>query len=76
MAKYQITWKAVTHEVIVQPTATALPTGFTKIGEFDHDDAADVLGPDVNHVIWHHVRDALYYQGQLDMQVVTINLVQ
>ena len=68
MAQYQITWKRSTYEVVVRPLDGAIGSGFTKIGEYHHSDTLDPLGPDVNHVLWHHVRDALYLQGILDMQ--------
>uniref|UniRef100_A0AAU6VZQ6 Kappa-carrageenase n=1 Tax=Pseudomonas phage Arace01 TaxID=3138526 RepID=A0AAU6VZQ6_9VIRU len=74
MAQYQITWKASTREVLVQLTSKAAAAGFVKIGEFEHNDTIDPLEFKVNHVVWHHVRDALYFQRQLDMQVVSIKL--
>ena len=76
MANYQIAYKAITKEVVLQTQGDALPAGFVSIGTFVHDDNADTLGKPLaeNHVLWHHVRDALYKQGQLDMQVVKITL--
>lgn len=49
-----------TKKVLVDPDGTALQAGYTKIGTFDHPNPSDKLGPDVNHVLWHHVRDLLY----------------
>lgn len=76
MSAYQITWKRSTYEVIVLSGTAAIPAGFTKIGDFHHHDTTDGLGPDINHVIWHHVRDALYFQRVLDMQRVKITLAE
>lgn len=81
MATYKVHWKASTRKVQVLPTATATPAGFTNIGSFDHgDDADDELGNDgasgtENHVIYHHVRDALYSVGEQNMQTVDIETV-
>lgn len=45
--------------VMVDPDGTALGAGYTKIGTFNHPDT-DPLGPATSHVLYHHVRDALY----------------
>ncbi|QDH84107.1 structural protein with Ig domain [Achromobacter phage vB_AxyP_19-32_Axy12] len=50
--------------VKVDPDGTALESGYTKIGTFDHpstEDDIDPLGPAENHVIYHHVQEALYH---------------
>lgn len=50
--------------VHVDPDGTALQPGFVKVSTFDHpttEDDIDPLGPAENHVIYHHVRDALYF---------------
>ncbi|QDH84621.1 hypothetical protein Axy22_017 [Achromobacter phage vB_AxyP_19-32_Axy22] len=50
--------------VKVDPDGTALESGYTKIGTFDHPtegDDIDPLGPAENHVIYHHVQEALYH---------------
>lgn len=44
----------------VAPDGSAVPADHTKIGTFDHEGALDPLGPTMNHVIWHHIREALY----------------
>lgn len=78
MATYKVHWKASTGEARVLPTADATPATFTAIGTFDHtvpggaSDEDDELGPDVNHVFYHHVRDLLYKQGVQDMQRVNV----
>lgn len=80
MAKYQVAWNTTTRIATVQFAGDALPVGSTKIGEFDHtattEEGNDIenyeFGP--NHVLWHHVRDALYKQGVQDMQRVRIDL--
>ncbi len=46
--------------VKVDPDGTALGAGYTKIGTFNHPDNADPLGAPGSHVLYHHVRDALY----------------
>ena len=46
--------------------------GFDDLGDFGHPDEEDVLGFSENHVLWHHVRDALYQEGELNMQIVSI----
>lgn len=50
--------------VTVNADGTALESGYTKIGTFDHpttEDDIDPLGPAENHVIYHHVQEALYH---------------
>ena len=46
--------------VKVDADGTALESGYTKIGTFEHPENTDPRGPAVNHVIYHHVQDALY----------------
>lgn len=75
MAQYQVTWNATTRVATVQLNSKAASAGSVKIGEFaHHNDATDPLETEVNHVFYHHVRDALYFQNVLDMQSVQINL--
>ncbi|UKL14764.1 IgG-like domain protein [Stenotrophomonas phage C121] len=64
MTLYQITVdnsKPMDRKIEVAPDGTAVSEGFTKIGTFEHVGATDPLGPTVNHVLWHHVREALYH---------------
>lgn len=61
MAQYQIAFNLLTKVASIHALADALPDGSNKIGEFHHeDDTLDVLGKH-GHVVWHHVRDALYH---------------
>lgn len=76
MAEYQIAFNNTTKVVTVQTNGDALPAGSNKIGTFKHDELTDPLGnnPAIpgegvlaeNHVIWHHVRDALYHTRASD----------
>lgn len=64
MAKYQIAYHLATKTVTVQNLGDGLPAGANKIGEFEHADVETSLKDlefDVNHVLFHHVRDALYH---------------
>ena len=50
--------------VHIDPDGTAMQSGFVKITTFDHpteEEDIDPLGPAENHVLYHHVRDALYF---------------
>lgn len=78
MPTYQVAWNATTRVAKVQNDGDAVGAGFTDIGSFDHhDDTDDELGDDgavgsENHVYYHHVRDLLYAEGELDMQSISI----
>lgn len=76
MPRYQVAYKAATKEATVQAYGDATLAGAANIGDFYHDGAgADALdGHSENHVIFHHVQDLLYKQGELNMQVVKIIL--
>lgn len=60
MPTYQIAYNATSRTATVQVENDALPVGSIKIGTFEHNDENDLLGPEGGHVIFHHVRDALY----------------
>ncbi len=63
MADYQIAFNNTTKVATIQAKGDALPASSVKIGEFVHADieaSINDLEFDVNHVFWHHVRDALY----------------
>lgn len=60
MPTYQVAYNATTKVATVQPENDALPVGSVNVGTFEHTDEDDLLGPDVNHVVYHHVRDLLY----------------
>lgn len=56
--------------VKVLEEGSVAPVGYTKIAEFDHpvdlftdtdSDGTDGLGAPVNHVLYHHVQQALYF---------------
>ena len=75
--KYQIAWHPATRIATVQTLGDALPAGAANIGVFNHDgadEATDGLGIAENHVLYHHVRDALYKQSVQDMGRVRIDL--
>lgn len=76
MSVQNIFYKASTLDVIVQHTGDAAPAGYTNIGNFDHtldveDDTA--YETPTNHVLYHHVQEALYKVGQQNMQIITIH---
>jgi hypothetical protein len=81
MARYKIGWKASTQQVAVTNYADADLSGYTNIGNFYHDQTEDVLGnnPEAghaeNHVLFHHVRDALYHVDVEDMARLTIRTI-
>ena len=73
MAQYKIGFNLGTKTVLIQTAAGALPGGYNNIGTFEHADS-EVSPPglehDVNHVIWHHVREALYHTSSKTGQLV------
>ena len=73
MASFKIWWKASTQEVKVLREGGTAPAGYTDIKTVVHDGGTDPIGgyPD-SHVIYHHVRDALFDEGVTNMQMVTI----
>ena len=72
MSKHQVSWKPSTSTATVQTVGAEPVAGSTVIGTFEHAAVPDPLGPAVNHVYYHHVRDLLYTKGVHDMQRVTI----
>lgn len=75
MAVIQIAYNAATKVATVQTKGDAPPTGSTVLqNNITHNATGDVLESGVNHVLYHHVQDALYKIGQLDMQSVRIDL--
>jgi len=70
---YQVAFNPTTKVAKVQTKGDAAGAGFSVIGEFAHGDP-DPLGHTHNHVMYHHVRDALYKINVLDMQSVDIQL--
>lgn len=76
MANYQVAWNPTTRVATVQTQGAAVPGGSTNIDTFEHADAEGSVNDlefDVNHVLYHHVRDALYLVGVEDMSRVRIN---
>lgn len=66
MAKYRIAFNLATKVALVQNEATAIPAGSKAIGTFEHADVEPAIKDlefDTNHVIFQHVRDALYHTG-------------
>jgi uncharacterized protein YjdB len=80
MARYQIAWHATNRIATVQAYGDAKPAGSTVLGNFYHNQSEDTLGDNPveghteNHVLYHHVRDALYKIGVEDMARLTIDL--
>lgn len=70
--KTQIAFNASTKEVKLQMPGDAVGAGFVDLGDVDHPNAADTLGSNVNHVIYHHIRDELYKLGELNMGIISI----
>ena len=81
---YRINWHASTRRVLLESNTSAAPAaiggaGMTNLGTFEHDNAAEkstglngMQGLADNHVLFHHVQDALHKQGVQDMQSVKI----
>lgn len=71
----KITHNPTTKTVEIIDDADSPAAGFTEIGSFEHGPAMynDSLHEDVRtHVLYHHVREALYHKGIYDMQRLTI----
>lgn len=74
MPTLQIAYNATTKVATVQAKGDVVPAGSTIINpDLPHNITGDPLGAGVNHVLYHHVQEALYHIGQLDMQVVQID---
>lgn len=74
MSVHQLSWNATTKVVAVQTVGDAVPVGSRLLPNYIHDDTGDKLGAAENHVLYHHVRDALYDYGHMDMSIVSITL--
>ncbi|AZO48084.1 Ig-like domain-containing protein [Mesorhizobium sp. M4B.F.Ca.ET.058.02.1.1] len=74
MSNFNIGLSADNKTVYVTRGGDALPGGATNVlTDFVHDDTADVVDANPeNHVLFHHVQEALYHAGILDMQSVSI----
>lgn len=79
MATYQVCYNATTKVATVQNNGDAIPSGSTKLSTFKHGDgvaegvANDKDGEVQSHVLYQHVRAALYFVGQQNMQIVRID---
>lgn len=73
MASYKIWWKASTKEVKVLREGETAPAGFVDIKTVTHDGETDPISEyGDGHVIYHHVRDALFEEGITNMQSISI----
>lgn len=91
MTDYQMTLVrsplTIRKDVYVQPTGRVRPTGGTNLESFEHNEepvtntetveagAVDLEVASLNHVIYHHVQDALYRVGVEDMHTVDIHIL-
>ncbi|AWY03418.1 hypothetical protein PP764_gp52 [Escherichia phage phi G17] len=50
--------------------------GYVPIGEYHHEEGQDILGNPLNHVMFHHVQDLLYRDGQDDAMNYPIRMIQ
>lgn len=78
MANYQVTWNADSRLVsVIADNATPFP-GFVKIGDYDHGDEGDPIGPEVNHVLYHHIRELFYklnIEGMQSLKIYVGNVI-
>jgi hypothetical protein len=75
MAEFQIAWNPTTKVATAQAAGAAAPGGSTVIATHTHNDDEDPLGIyGKTHVLFHHVREALYHLDPsfTDMAAVTI----
>lgn len=78
MANYKISFRLSDRTVRIQLATDATPSGYNVIGTFEHADteaAITDLKFDVNHVLYHHIRDALYHTSAATGQRVNGTLV-
>ena len=80
---YRINWHPSTRRVLLESNANAAPAAiggaYANLGTFEHDNEDEestglngMQGLADNHVLYHHVQDALYKQSIQDMQSVKI----
>jgi len=74
MPTFKVMWSAETKIAQVLGEFEAEPDGYDVISTFEHGEEEDVPNEiwHGTHVIYHHVRDALYHQGHYDMRSVRI----
>lgn len=70
MPTYQVIWNATSKSAGVQVQGATPPAGSMIAGTFEDDNGP--LVPNGSTVLYHAIRDALYSQGVLDMQRLTI----
>lgn len=59
--KHYMSYNPTTKTVFVLDVDT-LPAGAVSLGDFDHPAEEDILGYSGNHVLYHHVKEALYHR--------------
>lgn len=81
---YRINYQAASKTIRLESGSGSAPSaisggGWTSLGSFRHDNSAEVStglngmqGLADNHVLYHHIQDALYKVGVQDMAAVTI----
>lgn len=74
MSDYQIAYNATTRVATIQAANDGIPVGSEIIGTFSHGAAEEDTEYSIpeTHVLWHHVRDALYHEGEYNMQTIEI----
>lgn len=74
MSTHKLSWNPQTKTVLVQPSTAAYPGGNVQLPNFVHDESTDPIGRPIasNHVLYHHIRDAMYLVGIFDMQSLKI----
>lgn len=64
------------HVAVVPYEVNAGLDGYEPIGEYHHEEGVDPLGNPVNHVMYHHVQDLLYKNGNPDAMKYPITILQ
>ena len=71
---YDVYADSVYKTISVVPTGTEAPANMTIIGNYTHPDTlnANELGPDINHVMFHRIRDLVYNKIGMDIVATEI----
>ena len=80
---YRINWDPSSRRILLESNANAAPAAiggaYTNLGTFEHNNESEestglngMQDLADNHVVFHHVQDALYKQGVQDMQSIKI----
>lgn len=64
---FNLYYNIASKQISIVDESQDAPAGSTLVGPLVHDDEADPLGPSVNHVLYHHIRDLLYPLGIWDL---------